>query len=69
MSGGAKPSILEKGELYQRIEELAIKTGKAMNMNFATIDIIQTKDNNLYVMEMNSGVCADIFAGTLEGRL
>ncbi|MCI8470898.1 MAG: hypothetical protein HFJ35_05450 [Clostridia bacterium] len=69
LSGGAKPSILEKGELYQRIEELAIKTGKAMNMNFATIDIIQTKDNNLYVMEMNSGVCADIFAGTLEGRL
>ena len=67
LSGGAKPTILEKGELYQKIEELAIKTGQAMNMNFATIDIIQTIDNNLYVMEMNSGICADIFAGTVDG--
>lgn len=67
LSGGARPAILEKGKLYERIEKLAIEAGKAMNMNFATIDIIQTIDNNLYVMEMNSGVCADIFAQTVEG--
>ena len=67
LSGGAKPTILEKGELYQRIERLAKEAGKAMNMNFTTIDIIHTTDNKLYVMEMNSGVCADIFANTVEG--
>lgn len=67
LSGGAKPTILEKGELYQRIEKLAKEAGKAMNMNFTTIDIIHTTDDKLYVMEMNSGVCADIFAQTVEG--
>lgn len=67
LSGGAKPAILEKGEFYQRIEKLAKEAGKAMNMNFTTIDIIHTTDDKLYVMEMNSGVCADIFAQTVEG--
>lgn len=67
LSGGASPNLVEKGELYQKIESLAVKAGKAMNMNFATIDIIQTVDNNFYVMEVNSGVCATIFAKTVEG--
>lgn len=31
-----------------------------MNINFATIDIIETTDNNLYVLEINSGVCTAI---------
>lgn len=62
LSGGSIPNLLEKGELYQEIEQLAIRAGKAMNMNFATIDIIQTKANELYVLEVNSGVCATIFA-------
>lgn len=66
LSGGAKPEILQKGELYKRVEDLAIQAGKAMNMNFTTIDIIQTVDNEFYVMEMNSGVCGDIFAQTVE---
>lgn len=67
LSGGATAKILDKGDLYQKIEELVIKAGKAMNMNFATIDVIQTVDDELYVMEVNSGVCATIFAETVEG--
>lgn len=67
LSGGATPTVLEKGELYHRIESLAIKAGKAMNINFATIDIIQTADDNLYVMEVNSGVCATIFVEKVDG--
>lgn len=66
LSGGAIPKILEKGKLYEKIEQLAIQAGKVMNMNFTTIDIIQTVDNEFYIMEMNSGVCGDIFAKTLE---
>lgn len=66
LSGGAIPKVLEKGKLYQKIEELAQKAGKAMNMNFTTIDIIQTTEDELYVLEMNSGVCGDIFAQTIE---
>lgn len=67
LSGGAIPTLLEKGELYDRIENLAIQTGKAMNINFATIDVIQTVDYNLYVMEVNSGVCGEIFIELVDG--
>lgn len=67
LSGGATAKVLDKGELYQAVEELVIKAGKAMNMNFATIDVIQTMDDKLYVLEVNSGVCATIFAETVDG--
>ena len=67
LSGGATPTILEKGELYNKIENLAIQAGKAMNINFATIDVIQTKEDNLYVLEVNSGVCATIFTELIDG--
>ncbi len=67
LSGGATPTLLDKGELYEKIESLAIQAGKAMNINFATIDIIQTMDNNLYVMEVNSGVCGKIFTEEIDG--
>lgn len=69
LSGGAIATVLDKGELFQRIERLVLQAGKAMNMNFATIDVIQTVDDELYVMEINSGVCATIFAETVDGRL
>ena len=37
-----------------------------MNINFATIDIIATKDNNLYVLEINLGVCTTIFTQLVD---
>ncbi len=67
LSGGAVPTVLQKCELYDKIEQLAIKAGKAMNIHFATIDIIETTDNNLYVLEINSGIGATIFTETVEG--
>lgn len=67
LSGGAKPNILEKGELYEQIEQLAIRAGEAMNINFATIDIIETTDGSLYVLEINSGIGATIFTELVDG--
>lgn len=67
LSGGALPSVLEKSDLYNEIEKIACQAGNAMNMNFATIDVIQTVDNNFYVLEVNSGVCATIFVNLVEG--
>lgn len=67
LSGGATPKVLEKGELYEKIEKLAIKAGKAMNINFATIDIIQTAEEDLYVLEVNSGIGATIFIELVDG--
>lgn len=66
LSGGSIPTVLEKGEQYQKIEQLAIQAGKAINMNFATIDIIQTSSDKLYVLEVNSGVCGTIFSEMAE---
>lgn len=37
-----------------------------MNVSFATIYIIETTDNNLYVLEINSGVCTTIFTKLVD---
>lgn len=67
LSGGAKPNVLKKSKLYEQIEQLAIRAGKAMNINFATIDIIETADGSLYVLEINSGIGATIFTELVDG--
>lgn len=67
LSGGATPKVLERSELYNKIERLAIQAGHAMNMNFATIDIIETAQDELYVLEVNSGVCGTIFIDSVDG--
>lgn len=67
LSGGAIPKVLEAGELHNRITELVIKAGKAMNISFASIDVIHTKDDKLLVMEVNSGVCMTEFIKHVEG--
>ena len=38
-----------------------------MNINFATIDIIETTDGTLYVLEINSGIGATIFTELVDG--
>lgn len=68
LSGGAIPTVLEKdSELYDEIAKLSVTAGKAMNINFATIDIIKTTDDELYVLEVNSGVGATIFTELVDG--
>lgn len=61
LSGGATPHVLDKGILYDQIEELAKKAGKTLNLTFATIDIIRTKNNELYVLEINSSIGSKLF--------
>lgn len=66
LSGGAEPEVLEPGKLYDEIKALAIKAGKAMNIKFATIDIIETKKGELYVLEINSGIGSSILINKIE---
>lgn len=66
LSGGAKPSVLKDGKLKTAIETLACEAGRAMNIRFATIDIIQTTNDELYVLEVNSGIGTTIFVKTVE---
>ena len=65
--GGATAKVIDKeNRSYKRIENLAIDAGKALDMTFATIDIINTKNNKLYVLEINSGVAANIFSEIVD---
>lgn len=67
LSGGATSQILEDGPLKDQIQSLVKAAGHAMNIHFATIDVIQTSNNKLYVMEVNSGVCMTNFIEKTEG--
>ncbi len=62
LCGGATPEILEQCDLYNKLENLALKAAKAINISFATVDIIKTEDDKLYVIEINSGVCMAKFS-------
>lgn len=65
--GGATAKVIDKeNKYYEEIEHLAIRSGKALDMSFATIDIINTKNDELYVLEINSGVAASIFSRIVE---
>lgn len=66
LSGGATPKIITDEALKERIFDLVKKAGKASNITFATIDVIKTTDNKMYVLEINSGVCMTKFIEQVE---
>ena len=63
LCNGASPVIIdEKDYYYQKVKEMALASGKIININFATVDIALTDKKELLVMEINSSVCMDKFA-------
>ena len=66
LSGGATPFIIKDDELKSRIVQLASLVGKTTNIRFATVDIIHTTNNNLYVLEINSGISSTKFIDNIE---
>lgn len=62
---GAKPIIIEDELLKEKLTTLAIKASKAVNINFASVDIVESQDE-LFVMEINSGVMTENFAQESE---
>ena len=61
--GGATSEILEDGELKNTIQDLAFRAAQGLNMVFASIDIIHTTDDELFLMEVNSNVYMEKFLG------
>lgn len=55
LSGGARAAILEDKKIIKELRKITEKITSKIDVGFASIDIIETKDG-FYVMEMNSGV-------------
>lgn len=66
LSQGAKPIIdiceSKKSEIYT----IAKNAAKAIGIRFASVDIAETADGELLVMEINSSVCMDKFSKLIE---
>ena len=60
-AGSASEVLDEKDPKYRAVVELAIKAAKAIDINFAHIDIME-KDGQLAVLEINSAVTYAIFS-------
>ena len=53
-------------ETRKKVYNLAKKAGDAIGIKFASIDISETIDKELLVMEINSNVCMNRFANSVE---
>lgn len=62
LGGGAKPEIVAI-EKHNHLVEIAKKAVKALEMKFASVDIIETENDGFKVLEVNSGVMLINFAG------
>ena len=58
LSQGAKAFEIKDANLRAKLGALAVKAAKCININFASIDIASLENNELAVMEINSGVQA-----------
>ena len=61
LSRGANIFMDIPEDLSTRISQLALKVAEQINVKFCSIDIIVTNDDNIYLMEANSGVMMDNF--------
>lgn len=56
LSQGAKASLLKDKELESKITTLATMVSKEIGVNFVSVDIIETTNKELLIMEINSGI-------------
>lgn len=61
LSSGAILKDIEKESTKNKITKMALDVKDIINIRFASIDIIQTKDNKFLVLEVNSGVMMENF--------
>ena len=62
LSSGAEPIIIdENDEFIDKVREIAIKAGNAINIKFASVDVAVTKNKEIFVMEINGSVCMNKF--------
>ena len=63
LSSGAEPIVIdENDEFVQEVRNIAKKAGDALNIKFASVDVVVTEKNEVLVMEINGSVCMNKFA-------
>lgn len=63
LNGGAEAiAVDEKDEFLLKVKDIAISAGKAININFASIDVALTNKKEILIMEINSSVCMNKFS-------
>lgn len=58
---GGTPRILDINE-HKDIETLALKAAKAIGITFSSVDVAESKDGSLSIMEINGSVCMTKFS-------
>lgn len=61
LSQGAACIAIDDTSLYNRLSNIAISAANAINIRFATVDIIEDIYGNLQILEINAGVAMDQF--------
>ena len=69
LSLGGVPNLEIDDETRAKVYDLAKKAGNAIGIRFASVDIAETKDKELLVMEINSSVCMNKFANVISNGL
>jgi glutathione synthase/RimK-type ligase-like ATP-grasp enzyme len=62
---GSAPQLVPYGPLYEQLTKLASSAQQAINIRFASIDIVDVA-NELLVLEINSGVMMEYFVRHFE---
>ena len=60
ISKGAIPYKINDNSLIERLTNIAVNTTKKLNLNFVSVDIVELDNNDLKVIEVNSGVVTNI---------
>ena len=63
LSSGAEPIVIDESDEYiKQVKEIALIAGNALNIKFASVDVVVTEKNQVLVMEINGSVCMNKFS-------
>ena len=62
LSKGAIPFDPEENEIKEKVQALALKVAKKLELKFASVDIIELQNGDIMVLEVNSGVMMENYA-------
>lgn len=63
LSSGAEPIVIDESDEYvKQIKKIAVEAGNALNIKFASVDVVVTEKKEILVMEINGSVCMNKFS-------